>query len=340
MYPRTKRPVCRNAIRGILAAALMAATTAAPAWAQSDPLKFVFSGGNSGGTFGIVVAAIVERLKQDHPDSQIDITPGGSLANTIRLGRGDQSLSMLTSLLPYRAYEGISPPEQFAVPSKEIRGVARIYNMHSQFIVPADSDIQSFDDVVKNKMKIRIVPGGPRGNVGVTVMEDLLKEAYGLTLDDMAGWGANLVFADYNQGAQMMKDGQVDMLMTLTAAPNGAFLDLANSMKVKFLPLQGASAESMVDDGYVLAEMPAGTYPGQDEPVPSVSLTASIYARNDAPPGAVRAVAETILKNKDYMSSIHRRIKEDFDPATAYEGMGVPLHPEAEAVYRELGYIK
>lgn len=331
------------ALRGMAAAALVtsaAIVSAVPAQAQNGPLKFIFSGGNAGGTFGIVVAAIVERLKQDHPDAQVDITPGGSMANTIRLARGDQSMSMLTSLLPYRAFEGTLAPDQLPEPAKELRGVARIYNMHSQFIVPADSEIKTFDEVVQNKMKIRIVPGGPRGNVGVTVMEDLLRDAYGLTLEDMENWGASLTFADYNQGAQMMKDGQVDMLMTLTAAPNGAFLDLANSMDVRFLPLQGAPAESMVSDGYVLADMPAGTYPGQDEPVPSVSLTASIYARDDAPPGTVRAVAQTILENKDYMSSIHRRIKEDFDPATAFEGMGVPLHPEAEAVYRELGYIK
>lgn len=313
--------------------------SAGPAAAQGDGFRFIFSGGNPGGTFGIVVTAIVEKLKESYPNSQIDITPGGSLTNTIRLARGDQSMSMLTSLLPYRAFNGITPPDEFAEPAVDIRGVARLYNMHSQFIVRADSEIMSFDDVIQNRMRIRLVPGGPRGNVGVTVMEDLLRNAYGLTLMDLEDWGISLVFADYNQGSQMLRDRQIDMLMTLTAAPTGAFLDLASSIDVRFLPLEGESAEAMTADGYILADMPANTYPGQTEPVPAVSLTASIYARTDAPEGAVRAVTETLLRNPEYFGNVHRRIREDFDPSSAHLGMGVPLHPEAEAVYGEMGFL-
>lgn len=329
--------------RGVAAAAAVATVfVGGPATAQGKdgPYEFVFSGGNPGGTFNIIVTAIVERLKQDHPGTQIDITPGGSLTNTIRLGRGDQSVSMLTSMLPTRGYAGVTPPEQFAEPFKAIRGVAKIYNMHSQFIVPADSDLQSFDEVVEKKLPIKIVPGGPRGNVGVTVMQDLLKDAYGMTLEDMEGWGADLVFADYNQASQMMKDGQVDMIMTLTAAPNGAFLDLANSKDVRFLPIKDATAKAMLDSGYVQADMPANTYPGQDTPVPAVSLTASIYARDDAPEGVVRAVTKAVLAADEYLVNVHRRVKEDFKAETAHQGLGVPLHPEAEAVYKEMGYLK
>lgn len=326
-------------MRGVTAAAVMAAgLSVGPAHAQD--WEFVWASGSVGGTFNTVVTAVAERLKAEYPDVNVDIIPGGSVTNTIRLARGDFPIAMITSLTAKLGYEGAGL-ERFEEegPYEDIRGVAAIYNQHFQFIAPAELEAETIDDVIEKKMQITIVPGGPRGHIGVMAMQDLLDHVYGLTLDDLEDWGARIVYAEFGDTATMIRDGQVDLFTPLTAAPNGAILDLANARPIKFLGMREESIEKLAELGYVPAALPAETYPGQTEDIPVSAAPAAFYARADADEGLVKAIVEVLLEHEESLKNVHVRLEKDFNAQTAHQGLGVPLHPGAEAAYREAGLI-
>lgn len=323
-----------GAATGLMVSAMSSAHAA-------EPFKFVWASGSVGGTYNIIVTAIAERLKNEYPGTNVDVIPGGSVSNTIRLGRGDLPVAMINLIPSMRGYQGtLEVKGEMMGPYDQIRGIAKIYNSHFQFVVPADLPADTIDEVIEKKLKITIVPGGPRGHIGVLAMQDLLDKAFGITFKDMEAWGAKIVYAEFGDATTMIRDGQVQLFTPLTAAPNGSILDLANSRPVKFLGMSDKSLKAMEELGYVSAPLPANTYPGQTEAVLVTATTDGWYARLDTDPNLVEAITRTLLKNEAYFKSVHVRLKEDFDAKTAYMGLAAPLHPAAEKVYKELGYLK
>ena len=326
-------------MKPLVAAGAVAVAGAGSAQAQSD-WNFVFGSGSVGGTFNIAVTAIVEKLKADHPGVSVDVVPGGSLTNAIRLGRGDFPMAMITSLTAKQAYEGQGEPRLEELGGlDDIRGVASIYDQHFQIIAPADFEADTFDEVIEKQMDVTIVPGGPRGHIGVSATNDLLRAAYGITLDDMEDWGARVVYAEFADTTSMMQDGQVDLFTPLTAAPNGSILDLASSRPMKLLRISEEARQKMEAEGYALADLPANTYPGQPEAIPTISAPAGLYARSDTDPALVEAIVETLIKYEEQLKQVHVRLAEDFSVEGAPEGLGVPLHEGAEKAYSEAGLL-
>jgi hypothetical protein len=303
--------------------------------------KFTWGSGSATGTFNIIIGNVTEKLKVKYPGLDITIVPGGSVTNTIRLGTGDFPIAMITSLPAKLGYLGTGRGKlEGKGPYKQIRGIASIYNQHFQFVCPKDFPAETIDDVIEKKMKVRIVPGGPRGHIGPMAMEDILKGCYGLTFKDMEKWGAKVIFAEFSEATTGIQDGHIDLFTPLTAAPNGGITSLATQRPVKFLGMKKGTLDKMEKLGYPTGTLPAGTYPGQDYDVVVSIEGAGFYARADFDEEIVYVITKFVLENEQYMKTIHRRTKEDFNPKTAWKGFGVPLHPGAERAYRELGYIK
>lgn len=334
LMPRRAGRLAVLATAGALALGSFAAS------AQDDAFEFVWASGSVGGTYNIIVTALAERLKAKYPGTNVDVIPGGSVSNTIRLGRGEFPVAMINSMPASRGYKGETPPEQFEGGFPDLRSIARIYYSHFQFIAPADLEADTIDEVIENKMPITIVPGGPRGHIGVMAMEQLLREGFGLTFDDMEEWGAKIVYAEFGDAANMLRDGQVQLFTPLTAAPNGSILDLASARPIKLLGMSDRLLKVMEDAGYSTAPLPANTYEGQTEPILVTAGVDGFYAREDTDPALVEAITRTLIEDEAYLKGVHVRLEEDFDAETAYSGLGVPLHPAAEAVYEEYGFLK
>ena len=326
------------ALLGATALALGTLGAAAPAKAE---FEFVFASGAVGGTFNVVATALVERLKDAYPGANADIVPGGSVSNSIRLGRGDLTVALIDTLVATRAYEGVTPPEQFEGGFPAIKAVGHIYDTHMHFVARADIGVDTIEELIEQRRPLRIVPGGPRGHVGVMAMQDILETLFDLDVDDMASWGSQVVYAEFADATQMLRDGQIDLFTPLTAAPNGSILDLASARDIKFLAMRPESLEKLRALGYGAAPMPANTYPGQSESVLVSATSAALYVHDDTGDELVRALTRTLLTSADTLKQAHRRLEEDFNAETAWQGVGnVPLHPAAQEVYEELGYMK
>lgn len=303
--------------------------------------KYKWGSGSSTGTFQIIVGAVSEKLKAANPDLDFTLVPGGSVGNTMRMGgRGDFPIAMISGLPAKLGYRGELVVKGKKVgPYKDLRGISSIYYQHFQFVVPREFPAEYIEEVVEKKMKIKIVPGGPRGHLGVMAFRDVLS-TMDVTYRDMENWGAKVIYAEFSEATTGIQDGDIDMFTPLTAAPNGSITSLATQRPIKFLKMRDGTMEKMKKLGYGVGTLPAGSYPGQDYDLTVSVDSASFFARTDTPDDLVYAVAKFVASNESFMQSIHRRTKEDFTAKGAPVGLGMPLHPGAEKAYKELGLIK
>ena len=75
-----------------------------------------------------------------------------------------------------------------------------------------------------------------------------------------------------------MKDGKIDAAFIVAGAPTTAITELATTNGVYMINIDGAIRDSILSDCpyYTSYQIPAGTYPGQDEPVETITVKATI----------------------------------------------------------------
>jgi uncharacterized protein len=83
-------------------------------------------------------------------------------------------------------------------------------------------------------------------------------------------------------------------------------------------------------------EIPAGTYPGQDEPVQTIAQPNFLAVRDDIPEEDVYLITKTMYENLPFLQNIHAATK-DMALEKAIAGLPLPLHPGAARFYEEQG---
>ncbi len=85
---------------------------------------------------------------------------------------------------------------------------------------------------------------------------------------------------------------------------------------------------------YMETKIPAGTYTGQTEEVPTLAVKALLVVRADLSERLVYDITKALFNNLPAFGAAHVRGK-DLAIATAQENMPIPLHPGAIRFYRE-----
>ena len=83
-------------------------------------------------------------------------------------------------------------------------------------------------------------------------------------------------------------------------------------------------------------EIPAGTYPGQDEAVTTIAQPNFLAVRDDISEDDVYLITKTIYENLPFLQNIHAATN-DMALDKAIAGLPMPLHPGAVRFYEEQG---
>ncbi|MFI5381226.1 MAG: TAXI family TRAP transporter solute-binding subunit, partial [Tepidisphaerales bacterium] len=142
--------------------------------------------------------------------------------------------------------------------------------------------------------------------------------------------------------AEELKAGTLDALFLVGGYPVPAIRDLAASLPIRLVPIEGKIVDKLKKDFsfYYLTEIPAGSYPGIDVDTPSLGFSALWLVNADIDPDLVYAITRslwhpTTAKLFAALDPIGKRIRLD----RALEGLSVPLHPGAARFYREAGMV-
>lgn len=325
--------------RTILAAtlALASALPAALAHAQSNaPMKVTLAGGSVGGAWSVAGNAIGETLRREYPNTSFTYEPGREQSNILLVSQGRVQLGIAHAQLAGRALAGGEP---FKQPVANIRAIAVIDPLAAmQVFARQGSDFQSFEQVRRDRKPVRVALN-QRGTMMALAGEELLA-AKGIPTKDIEAWGGKVHYVAYNEGLEMMKNKQVDLIVNLLAFPAGQVVTATREMPVQMIGLtpevQGTLQKSL---GMLPIEVPAKTYDFQPAAVPSATATVVLVASASMSDEDAGKIVSAMLKNMDFLRQSHAMMRQ-LDPAGLARVAPLPLHPGAEKAYRAAGVLK
>lgn len=302
----------------------------ATAWACSPgdrPETLALATAGTGGVYYVLGGALGERWSRTLPGHQVvaEVT-GGSVENLNLLLRGEVAVAFAMGTTAHQAHEGTGP---FADgPAGRVRTLAALYPNALHLVTPADSDIGGVSDLRGRRVSV----GAPGS--GTEVAARTLIEANGLTYDDLQVQRLN-----FNETANALRDGQVDAGFWSVGPPTSSLMDLATARDVRLLPVgpdegDRAAARDPTLRPHVIA---AGTYPGQDIDVETVSTPNVLVVRDDFPDELACALTRDLLEAREALARIHpsaRHITVEYTLADA----PIPLHPGSVRCLEEDGH--
>lgn len=324
--------------RTMLAAlALATALPAAVATAQSNaPMKVTLAGGSVGGAWSVAGNAIGEVLRREYPNTSFTYEPGREQSNILLVSQGRVQLGIAHAQLAGRALAGGEP---FKQPVTNLRAIAVIDPLAAmQVFARQGSDFQSFEQVRRDKKPVRVALN-QRGTMMALAGEELLA-ANGIPVKDIEAWGGKVHYVAYNEGLEMMKNKQADLIVNLLAFPSGQVASATREMQVQMVGLSpevvGKLDKSL---GMVPVEIPAKTYDFQPAAVPSTTATVVLLASASMSDEDAGKIVNAMLKNMDFLRQSHAMMRH-LDPAALAKVAPLVLHPGAEKAYRAAGVLK
>ncbi|KYH32249.1 TAXI family TRAP transporter solute-binding subunit [Neomoorella mulderi] len=307
----------------------------------NGPVKLnmaTFNMGSSWYTYGATIAEVIRGALPE--GSQVNILDqAGGVGNPKLVGDEKVQLAISFNVTDKWAYDG---KEIYSDKKREnIRGIAGYLDEYYFGIVARkDLGITDLAQLKEKKPKIHLMTV-PVGGLG-EVTTKLVLQAYGVTYDDIKSWGGTVEHSDFNAIVDAFRDGKADMFMQTITKGHPAVTELATTTPVVFIPISEDKIQELSSNyGFVRDEIPANSFKGQDENVPTLGLTSTLITHSKVPDEIVYKITKAVIENKDRIRQGHKAL-EVFDPAKAprLDGLGVPLHSGAEKYYREAGYLK
>jgi TRAP transporter TAXI family solute receptor len=308
-----------------LAPAVVAGLALGAGAASAENLRLMT--GPQGGSWYPMGGAIKNVVEQALPDTSLQVMPGAGIANVKAIEAGKADIAFANSVSTVDAINGNPPFDEQAT---NVCNLATLYPQYFQIVTTADSGIESLDQLKGHGLTTQ-----PTGNTGEAITAHLV-QAQGLTYDDLAG----VDFVSYNDSVSLLKDGNSEVFTLGTTVPASAIMDLASARDVKLLPVDDALLAKMqeLNSGYQRIEVAAGSYPGQDEAVPTIGYATHVIARCDLPEETVNGILTQIVDHQQDLAAVAKAIG-----ATSKEQMaadiGVPMHPAAEAFWKQQGVL-
>ncbi|NJE47000.1 TAXI family TRAP transporter solute-binding subunit [Thermococcus sp. GR7] len=283
----------------------------------------IYTGGTSGVYFPLG-SKYAEILSKNGVNAKA-VTSGASVANAKAIGDGTAQAAIMQNDVAYYAYHGLYMFEGNKI--EKLRGVAALYPETVQFVVRADSDIKSLQDLAGKKVAI----GAPGSGTAVAA-EQILKAA--------GVWDSiQKVNQAFSEASQSLKLGQVDAAVIVSGAPTPAVNQIAVQTPVRILPIPDDILNKLKNEGYIFyvrQVLPKDTYNGMTEDTPTVAVKAVLVVSADLPEDVVYQMTKILFDNVAELQKVHAKTQY-ISLETALDGMSIPLHPGAAKYYEEKG---
>lgn len=196
--------------------------------------------------------------------------------------------------------------------------------------------VSSLEELAEKKIPFRLVTKaiGSAGELGASQLLDII----GITYDDITSWGGEVYHIAPAEMGDMLKEGRADVSIDIVGLGQAAMSELTLTKTMHFPQLSDTTLDGLSELGYVIKDMPAGSWGGQDVDIKTATNSANITVSNSLPDDLVYAMTKAIVEHKDELVELVP-VMEQYDPKTSGEASrnGLPLHPGAAKYYEENG---
>ncbi len=286
--------------------------------------------GGTGGVYYPYGGGLAEIISKyiDGYTAVAEVT-GASVENVGLISRGDSDIALALADTVYQAYSGTGRFDGSGTLRQlpNLRALGSIYPNAVQLVTLADSGISSLSDL-KGK---RVSVGAPGS--GTELSAQALLEANGISYDDFSVQRLN-----FNETANALRDGQIDAGFWSVGPPTSSILDLATTRNIVIISLSDEEVSKGLSASPVFASytMPAGTYPGQDEPVQTIGTPNVLVVSEEMDEELAYNIVKNLFENVGELRAIHPAANN----TTVEFSLGatpIPLHPGALRYYQETG---
>lgn len=293
------------------------------------------SAGSASGGWYIIGAGLNERFESLIPGLKMTLIPGGGSSNPTVVNENTAQIGFTYIQSATSAKKGVGDyteahDDLVAIGSLNITQYLNV-NLISKM------GINNFSDLVEQQPSVKI-SGGPRGSGTESMFKNVL-QAYGVDYETIDSWGGQVQFISTAEGMDAIRNGQIDGIVNSSVMGLPSLIEICSARDLTFLSIDEEHAEKLSDDfGYGYANIPSGTYKGQNEDIPTITDTVILVTNKNVSNDVVYNITKVLCENKDKWEAIHSSL-EDFDPNVASEA-GIELHPGAIEYYKEAGLLK
>ncbi|HEX6265911.1 MAG TPA: TAXI family TRAP transporter solute-binding subunit [Burkholderiales bacterium] len=319
---------------------LSLATLSALALIASAPVaqaqqKFITIG--TGGVTGVYYAAggaicrLVNKDRAKHGIRCSVESTGGSVFNINTIKAGELDMGVAQSDVHFNAARGMAQFQKDG-PFKELRAVFALHPEPVTVVARKEANVKSFADFKGKRFNVGNPGSGTRSS-----LEELIA-AMGWKLSDFAL--ASELKADEHGPA--LCDGKIDGFFYLVGHPSANIQDPTTVCGAKLVPVTGPAVDKLVKEKpyYAKATIPAGLYPGNDQPTQTYGVLATFVSSSKVPTDTIYAVVKGVFDNFDEFKKLHPALA-NLDPKSMIkDGLSAPLHDGAVKYYKEKGWVK
>ena len=259
-----------------------------------------------------------------NPGTDVTMLPGGGATNAPRLASRAADMGVAENSMLNAFKTGLEPYK--APTPKGIATVANLWDrINYQIVSPVSSPVKDLRDL-KTMKNVNIGVGSTGGSTE-KIFRNILKE-YGITYEDIKKNGGKVVTNGFDDIANMVKDGQIDVFVWIGPGEAWFIVDVSGSVPLKFLNIESGIAKK------VAATL--GCKVGPD--VTTLWDTNAIIVRDNLDEESAYRLTQAVIEGRDDIALANPAWKS-IDPAKAWQGTVYPLHPGAARYYKEKGYM-
>lgn len=315
-------------MKKILATLLCLSLLLSASCAMAADINFVTAGTAS--TFYPISATVCQLWNDNIEGMRAVATPsGGGIDNLNQAYDGEAQIGIANANLVYQAQEGLASFEGYA--NENLRIFAGLYINPNQVVVTKASGIEGLADLIGKKISI--------GAAGSTTVDEAAVHlgSIGKTIDDIKA-----EYMDTSAAADAISNKLLDGVWIMAGTPNSAVTQIMTTTDSKIMPITAEEVEVLKAEypWYAACEIPAGTYAGQDEAVPTSGVKLTLFITADVDEETVYQMTKVFWENWDTLTETHAALRKADPKQACSDVAGVAIHEGAARYYREIGIMQ
>ncbi len=275
---------------------------------------------------------------QDFDPSGFSLYGSGQPDGIEQVARGESQLAIINpSAVLTMAHRGTG----FFERALDVRAITVLPSYDQiAFAVTEATGLRSLADVASQRYPLRVSIRGPREN-SVPQLANVVFRAYGFTLDDIDAWGGKVTYDRRLPAGRLeqIESGAADALFDEAVHQ---WVDRAAGLGMRFFDVDDDTMRQLGELGLRRGVVAQAVHPRLPADVQSVDFSGfPLFTRADVPEAEIRAVCAALEARRDRIPwEGQGPMPLDQMCRDTTEGpLDVPLHPAAQAYWREAGYL-
>ena len=276
---------------------------------------------------GIAIAGVINNTV---PGIHVAVeTTKGSAINATNVSEGDLDLALIEGDVAYDAVHGAYSFE--GRPLENLRVLGACYQQVSGWMALKKSGLTQV-----NQLKGKIISSGPAASA-TELTSDMVFEVMGIDLSNTEVYTDSLT-----NSVEHIKRETADAVHAFSTVPYRAHEALADEYETMVLGYTEEELEQILktDERYFETVIPAGTYCGQEEDVPTFGMKVLLCASEEMDEDLAYEIARALDLNGPVYTDGYKFMAAIKEKEFLCNELPIPLHDGARRYYQEAGFMK